>query len=114
MLGNSPTEEHPMTKIALAAATAAAMFTAAPLLVGAIPAKAENLIMAQAGIDVRVGRDRDEGVRRNRRDEGAGVTVGVGPRGVVVGPNRRNCRTVTTTVQRDDGSEVRRTERRCD
>ncbi len=100
-----------MTKIALAVATATAVLTAAPLFVGAISAKAENIKMAQ--VDVQIGRDRDERGSRIRRDEG--VTVGVSPRGVIVGPRRlQNCRTVTTTVERDDGRRVKRTERRCD
>jgi hypothetical protein len=108
-----PREERHMTKIALALATAAAIFTAAPLFVGAIPAKGENLKMAQAGLDVQVGRDRDEGLGRNRRDQD--VTIGVGPSGVVVGPrSRQRCHTVATTVERDDGRRVTRTERRCD
>jgi hypothetical protein len=110
-----------MQKITLAVATAAAMITAAPLLVGSIPAKAENLKMAQAGVEVQIGRDRDEGVRRDRderirrdrRDENSDVTIGISPRGVVVGP-REHCRTVRTTVERDDGRRVSRTERRCD
>ena len=46
----------------------------APLLVGAIPAEAQNLKMAQ--VDVQIGRDRD----RRRGDQG--TTVGVGPGGV--------------------------------
>ena len=97
-----------MTKIALAVATATAVFTAAPLFVGAIPAKAENIKMAQ--VDVQIGRDRSS---RIRRDED--VTVGVSPRGIIVGPRRQqNCHTVTTTVERDDGRRVKRTERRCD
>ena len=68
----------PMKKIALAVATAAVAFTAAPLFVGAVPAKAENLQMAQ-GIDVQVGRDRDrireERIIRPRRDR-EDVTIG--------------------------------------
>jgi hypothetical protein len=86
---------------------------AAPLFVGSIPAKAENLKVAQAGVDVQIGRDRDERSRRDRRREDGDLTVGFGPRGVVVGPRQR-CHTVTTTVERDDGREVTRRERRCD
>ncbi len=104
-----------MKKIALAVATAAVAFTAAPLFVGAVPAKAENLQMAQ-GIDVQVGRDRDrireERIIRPRRDR-EDVTIGVRPGGVVVGPRER-CRTVTTRVERDDGRTVTRRERVCD
>jgi hypothetical protein len=68
--------------------------------------------MAQ-GVDVQIGKDRDEG-RRGRRDRDEGVTVGVGQGGVRVGPKREHCRTVTTMVERDDGRRVKRTERRCD
>jgi hypothetical protein len=41
------------------------------------------------------------------------ATVGIGPGGVTIGP-RRNCRMVTTTVERDDGRTITRKERRCD
>jgi hypothetical protein len=99
-----------MTKIAFAVAIAAAVLMPAPLLVGAIPAEAQNLKMAQ-GVDVQIGRDRDDRDRRRRND--SDVTVGVGPGGVTVGP-RKNCRMVTTTVERDDGRTITRKERRCD
>jgi hypothetical protein len=99
-----------MKKIALAVATAAVVFTAAPLFAGAISAKAENVQMAQ-GIDVDIGRNREERIRPRRdRDD---VTIGVRPGGVVVGPRNR-CRTVTTKVERDDGRTVTRRERVCD
>jgi len=45
-----------------------------------------------------------------RRDD---ATIGIGPGGVTIGP-RQHCRTVTTTVQRDDGRTVTRRERRYD
>jgi hypothetical protein len=77
---------------------------ACPLLVGAIPAEAQNLKMAQ--VDVQIGRDRD----RRRGDQG--TTVGVGPGGVTVGPKQK-CRMVTTTVEQG-GRTVTRKERRCD
>ena len=99
-----------MMKIALTTALAAAVLMPAPLLVGTIPAEAQNLKMAQ-GVDVQIGRDRDDRDRRRRDD--SDVTIGVGPGGVTVGP-RQNCRTVTTTVQRDDGRTITRKERRCD
>ena len=83
-----------MIKIASAVAIAAAVLMPAPLLVGTIPAEAQNLKMAQ-GVDVHVGRDHDDRDRRRRNDS----DVTVGPGGVTVGP-RQNCRTVTTTVQR--------------
>ena len=99
-----------MMKITFAVAIAAAVLIPAPLLVGAIPAEAQNLKMAQ-GVDVQIGRDRDDRDRRRRND--SDVTVGVGPGGVTVGP-RKNCRMVTTTVDRDDGRTITRKERRCD
>jgi hypothetical protein len=98
-----------MIKIAFALAAAGAVLTTAPLLVGTVPAKAQNVKMAQ-GVDVQIGRDRDDSYYRRRR--GSDVTVGVGPGGVTVGP-RRNCRMVTTTVERGDRTITRR-ERRCD
>lgn len=100
-----------MKRIALAAAVAV-IFTTGSSFGGVIPARAENLKMAQ--VDIQVGRDRDvreERYHRHRRDSGA--TVGVGPGGIVVGPRER-CRTVTTTVDRDDGRRVTRRERVCD
>ncbi|HWL19716.1 MAG TPA: hypothetical protein VNS33_08625 [Bradyrhizobium sp.] len=96
-----------MLKITLAVMAAATVLTTTPLI---IPANAEGVRMAQ-GVDVQIGRDRDRDYRydRDRRD----VTVGVGPGGVSVGPRER-CRTVTTTVEREDGRMVTRKERRCD
>ena len=47
-----------MMKIALTLATAAAVLMPAPLLVGSIPAEAQNLKMAQ--VDTQLGRDRDD------------------------------------------------------
>ena len=88
----------------------------APLLVGTTPAKAQNLKMAQ-GVDVQVGRDRDDrdrGDRDHRRRNGSDAGVRVGPSGVTIGPReRQRCRTVTTTVERD-GRRITRKERRCD
>jgi hypothetical protein len=98
-----------MPKIVFALAAAGAVLMTGPLLGGSVPAKAQELKMAQ-GVDVRIGRDRDDHYR-GRRD--SDVTVGVGPGGVTVGP-RRNCRMVTTTVERDDGRTITRRERRCD
>jgi len=74
--------------------------------------------MAQAGVDVQIGRDRDDKDRRDKRDEGAkrdeggNLTIGIGPKGVEVGPKER-CKTVTTTVEREGRKETTR-ERRCD
>src|SRR5258706_13241817 len=93
-------KEAPMMKIAFVAAAALAMLTTAPLT---IPVKAQ-------GVDVQLGRDRDD-TYRHRRD--SDVTVGIGPGGVTVGP-RRNCRMVTTTIERDDGRMITRKERRSD
>ena len=115
-----------MTKMMLAAASAAAVMIAVPWYAGSVPAKAEGLQMAQ--VDVQIGRDRDEKSvrdrdeksRRDRRDEGVkrdedrNLTIGVGPKGIEVGPkNRERCKTVTTTVERDGRKETSR-ERRCD
>jgi hypothetical protein len=121
-----------MKKIALAVATAAAIFTAAPLFVGAIPAQAEGLRMAQApNIDVQIGRDRDDKSVRDRdekadrdrreradrdrrdKDKDKGLTVGIGPNGLELG-QKQKCRTVTTTVETDSGRKEKRTERKCD
>jgi hypothetical protein len=103
-----------MIRLALAAATAAVVFTAASSFGGVVPAKAENLKMAQVGVEIGVGQDRgvrEERVIRERRRD-SDVTVGVGPGGVRVG--RDHCRMVTTKVERGDGSSVTRRERRCD
>jgi hypothetical protein len=66
-----------MMKITFAVAIAAAVLMPAPLLVGAIPAEAQNLKMAQ--VDVQIGRNRD----RRRGDQG--TTVGVGPKQMAAG-----------------------------
>jgi hypothetical protein len=109
-LYQAPRRSFHMVKVAFAVTAAAAVVMTAPLLVGATSAKAQNLKMAQ-GVDVQLGRDRDDRDRRRRND--SDVTIGVGPGGVTVGP-RRNCRMVTTTVERDDGRTITRKERRCD
>jgi hypothetical protein len=99
-----------MMKITLAVAAAAAVLTTTPL---ATPAKAQGVKMAQ-GIDVQLGRDRDDRYDRDRRGRyDSETTVGVGPGGVTVGP-RRHCRMETTTIERDDGRTITRKERRCD
>jgi hypothetical protein len=98
-----------MLRIAIVVATAAAALTTAPL---ATLAKAEAVKMAQ-GVDVQIGRDRDDRYYRDRYRDDRDTTVGIGPGGVTVGPRQR-CRTVTTTVERDDGRMVTRKERRCD
>jgi len=111
-----------MMKMTLAAATAAAVMIAVPWFAGSVPTRAEGLKMAQAGVDVQIGRDRDEKSRRDRRDEGAkrdkdeggNLTIGIGPKGIEVGPkDRERCKTVTTTVERDGRKETS-SERRCD
>ncbi|WP_407146831.1 hypothetical protein [Bradyrhizobium sp. ORS 86] len=96
-----------MLKITLVLAIAAAALTTTPL---ATPARAQNVKMAQ-GVDVQVGRDRDDRYYRDRYNRD--TTVGIGPGGVTVGPGRR-CRTETVTVERDDGRRITRRERRCD
>ena len=97
-----------MMKIALAVAAAAAVLTTAPLVT---PAKAQGVKMAQ-GVDVQIGRDRDDRYRDRRRYD-SDTTVGVGPGGVTIGPRQR-CRMETTTIERDDGRRITRRERRCD
>ena len=99
-----------MMKTALALTAAAVVLTTAPL---ATPAKAQGVKMAQ-GVDVQIGRDRGDRYDRDRRGRyDSDTTVGVGPGGVTVGPRQR-CRTVTTTIEGDDGRLIRRKERRCD
>lgn len=99
-----------MSKIALVLAATAAALTTTPF---AIPANAQGIKMAQ-GVDVQIGRNRDDRDRdyraRDRYDHD--TTVGVGPGGVTVGPRQR-CRRETVTVERD-GRMVTRRERRCD
>jgi Ni/Co efflux regulator RcnB len=98
-----------MMKIALAVAAAAAVLTTAPLTT---PAKAQGVKMAQ--VDMQTGRHLDDRYDRDRgRRYDSDTTVGVGPGGVTVGPRQR-CRTVTTTIEGDDGRMIRRKERRCD
>jgi hypothetical protein len=100
-----------MMKIALVvAAAAAAVLTTAPLVT---PAKAQGVKMAQ-GVDVQIGRDRDDRYDRDRRRRyDSDTTVGVGPGGISIGPRQR-CRMETTTIERDDGRTITRKERRCD
>ena len=104
-----------MMKITLAVAAAAAVLTTTPI---ATPAKAQGVKMAQ-GIDVQLGRDRDDRYDSDRYDRDrrqrfdSDTTVGVGPGGVTIGPGQR-CRMVTTTIERDDGRTITRKERRCD
>ena len=102
-----------MMKITLAVAAAAAVLTTAHV---ATPAKAQGVKMAQ-GVDVQIGRDRDDRYDRYDRDRrgryDSDATVGVGPGGVTVGPRQR-CRMETTTIERDDGRRITREERRCD
>jgi hypothetical protein len=100
-----------MMKTAFAVAAAAAVLTTAPLVT---PAKAEGIKMAQ-GVDVQVGRDREDRYDRDRRRGryDSDTTVGLGPGGVTIGP-RQHCRMETTTIERDDGRRITRRERRCD
>ena len=78
-----------MMKIGFAVAAAAAVLMTAPSLVSTTPAKAQTLKMAH-GVDVQLGRDRDDRDRRRRNDSDV------------------------TTVDRDDGRTITRKERRCD
>ncbi len=94
-----------MIKIAFAAAAAATLLTTAVVT----SAKAQ-------GVDVQIGRDRDDGYYRDRdyrdhRRYGSDATVGIGPGGVSIG---KRCRMETTTIDRDDGRRITRRERRCD
>lgn len=85
-----------MMKITLAVAAAAVIATAAPLLVASSAAPSENLKVAQVEI------------RPDQRIE-------VGPRGVTVGPKKKQrCRTVTTTTETPSGRKVTKRERICD
>jgi hypothetical protein len=101
-----------MMKIALAVAAAAAVLTTAPLVT---PAKAVK--MAQ-GVDVQIGRDRDDRYDSNRYDRDrrqrfdSDTTVGIGPGGGTIAPRQR-CRIETTTNERG-GRWITREERRCD
>jgi hypothetical protein len=104
-----PKEDSHMMKIALAVAAAAAVLTTAPLVT---PVKAQGVKMAQ-GVDVQIGRDRDDRYNRDRRRNDSDTTVGIGPGGVTIGPRER-CRMVTTTIEQDDGRRITRQERRCD
>ena len=103
-----------MMKIALAVAAAAAVLATAPLVT---PAKAQDVKqgvkMAQVGVDVQVGRDRDDRYYRDRRRYDSDTTVGIGSGGVTIGPRQR-CHMETTTIERDDGRTITRRERRCD
>jgi hypothetical protein len=91
-----------MMKIAFSVVAAATVLITTPL---STPTRAQ-------GVDVQIGRDRGYDYDQRRRYE-PGTTVGVGPGGVTVG-QRQRCRTVTTTVERDDGRMIRRKERICD
>ena len=55
-----------MIKIAFALAAAGAVFMTTPLHLGIVPAKAQNLKMAQ-GVDVQIGRDDGRTITRKER-----------------------------------------------
>ena len=101
-----------MMRITLAVAAAAAVLTTAPFVT---PAKAVK--MAQ-GIDVQIGRDRDDRYDSDRYDRDrrqrfdSDTTIGIGPGGGTIAP-RQGCRVETTTNERD-GRWITREERRCD
>lgn len=90
-----------MMKIVFSVAAAAVLLTTAPI---STPSNAQ-------GVDVQIGRDRDHD--RDRSRPRSDTTVGVSSGGVTIGPRQR-CRTVTTTVERDDGRMIRKKERICD
>ena len=93
------------------AMAAVAMIGSVPLLVVAVPANGENLKMAQVDLQVGPGRDRyRDDQYRYGRERDRDVTIGIGPRGA----RAQHCRTVTTHIQRSDGREITRRERRCD
>ena len=98
-----------MIKIAFALAAAAAVLMTTPPFGGTMPAEAQDLKMAQ-GVDIQVGRDRDQ---RSRRSRDSDATIGIGPGGITIGP-RRDCAMVTTRIERPDGRTITRRERRCD
>jgi hypothetical protein len=105
-----------MTKIfATAAAAATLLAVSFPVTPGNTQdsgSSGQQLRLAQ-GIDIQIGRDRDDGSRRRYNDSDS--TVGIGPGGITLEPRRRdNCRTVTTTVQQDDGRMITRQVLRCD
>ncbi len=81
-----------MTKTILAAAAAAAIFAAVPLLVGTSPAQAQSIEVGPGG--VRVDRDRGDRGDRDRR------------RG-------RNCVTEVTTRQTPSGRIIRERKTVC-
>ena len=97
-----------MVKIAFV--VAAAVLTTAPLVT---PAKAQGVKMAQVDMQTGLHIDDPAHYSKDRRRYDSNATVGVGPGGVTIGSGQR-CRTVTTTVQGDDGRMIRRKERRCD
>jgi len=92
-----------MKTIAIAVMTAAAVWTAAPMLAGT--ASADPMRLAQADVDIRIG------------PRGPGVVIEERRRpGVVIeteGRRNRDCRSVTVT-EWQNGERVKRTERRCD
>jgi hypothetical protein len=100
-----------MMKIMLAVAAAAAVLTTAPLVT---PAKA---VKVAQGVDVQIGRDRDDRYDSDRYDRDRrqrfdfDTTVGIGPGGGTIAPRQR-CRVETTTNERD-GRWIMREERRC-
>ena len=101
-----------MMKITLAAVAAAAamlMLTTAPL---ATPANAQGVKMAQVDMQTGLHLDDPAHYSRDRRRYDSNATVGVGPGGVTSGPRQR-CRMETTTIKRNDGRQVTRSEHVC-
>jgi hypothetical protein len=85
-----------MTKIILAAAAAAALLTATPLVVGSTPAQAQAVEIGPGGVRVDPYR-RDRDYYRDRRDYRGG----------------RRCRTEYTTRESSSGRMVRERKTVC-
>ena len=78
-----------MTKAILAAAAAAAIFAAVPLLVGTSPAQAQSIEVGPGGVRVDGDRDRD---RRRGRKCVTEVTTRQTPSGRIIRERKTVCR----------------------
>jgi hypothetical protein len=106
---HEPVSEGGLPMMRIVFFVAAAALTALPLV---IPAKAEDVKMAQ--VDRRTGLHIDDPAHysSDHRRYDSNATVGIRPGGVANGP-RQSCRVVTTTIKRDDGRSIMRRERVC-